>query len=398
MIALEHNLPDALQHIKTAFRNMIAEHQDLPASHPFAPSALWNDTRKFLDFAMELGPSNLMNVRLHSGFITGSAWFSHAHQPYRFAKDDTARRNVPMIRDFVRNTAGVPRHYWCSEPAPTPQTGAVGIQYEGCLVSDDTVRYQRSISNLYCGGVFKLLESLSRRPRVLEIGGGYGGFTHQVHRMLRVPSSCVLVDLPEILFWAAVFLRINNPSASIYIYEPGSILASSVEALVDSADFVLIPNYRLDILDPVKELHLMLNLLSFQEMSTSQVETYVRFGAERLKGFLYSENFQRHWMNKDLTRPVSEILADHCRLVPSPGAYGKILQNANVPSSPLLLWALFPFFGIPGNSPVELAPVTDTFFTPYGRMRFKGEKLLKADVARNACRWLVKGLAARLAG
>ena len=68
--------------------------------------------------------------------------------------------------------------------------------------------------------------------RVLEIGGGYG----DVARLFKLghPSVCyTMVDMPESLFFAEVFLRINFPDCNLLYLRPNQPLAS--------ADFCLVP-------------------------------------------------------------------------------------------------------------------------------------------------------------
>lgn len=78
-------------------------------------------------------------------------------------------------------------------------------------------------------------QRLCQNPRqVLEIGGGYGA----VARLFKLghPSVCyTMVDMPESLFFAEVFLRVNFPDCNLQYLYPNQHLS-----LVDT-DFCLVP-------------------------------------------------------------------------------------------------------------------------------------------------------------
>ena len=66
------------------------------------------------------------------------------------------------------------------------------------------------------------------------------------------------------------------------------------------ADFIFVPNTRLKAITPPR-LDLTINMVSFQEMTTDQVEAYVRHAAEQSSAYLYSLNRERSLYNPELS-------------------------------------------------------------------------------------------------
>jgi len=300
---------------------MFKEREDLPSTSPWRPSSFWVDANKYLTFIMDLSAENLQNIRLHTGFTTGASWFVHAHKTYRFLEKDEEKETIPLIQAYKYYTEGIPEHYWTDEPVTTSILEAIGVRYKDRLVSDDLLRYQSSITNLYNMGVFSFLTSLNSKPVICEIGGGYGGFAHQFHNMLKKQHTYIIIDLPEILFWSATYFMINNPKSSIYIYNSLDFSDDFFKEVIYKYDMVFLPNYRSNSLYKIRDFNLIINMLSFQEMNEMQIREYGKIGYEKLNGFIYSDNFRRHWLNKDLDKSVSSILRDYFELYPSDEVY-----------------------------------------------------------------------------
>lgn len=78
-------------------------------------------------------------------------------------------------------------------------------------------------------------QRLCRNPKqVLEIGGGYG----DAARLFKLghPSVCyTIIDMPESLFFAEIFLRVNFPDCNFLYLQPNQPLPLA------SADFCLVP-------------------------------------------------------------------------------------------------------------------------------------------------------------
>jgi SAM-dependent methyltransferase len=135
--------------------------------------------------------------------------------------------------------------------------------------------------------------ALTVSPHILEIGAGYGGLAHHLSKIIKGKSVYVIVDLPETLLYAAAYLTLHNPDKKLYLYEKGCDIDGS-------CDFILIPHYRLDLLQYWK-FDLVINVASMQEMRTDQVETYLNFINQTSIGLLYSLNVDCYIQNTELT-------------------------------------------------------------------------------------------------
>lgn len=338
------NVRRTLHALREAVPVMAAEQQALPTASVFRPSPMWDSLRGFFDFVYDLSDHSLLKIRLHTSLMTGDPWF--ANMPYASLGDDAAKlRLVPTVQKYHDLTRDIPGRFWTSEPVTTGEIESVGVRYHGRLVSDDIIRYQRCISNLYRGGVFGMLDALGTRPIIAEIGGGYGGLAHQITRTLDRPAAYLIFDLPDMLYWSAAFLLVNNADRRFYIYPGAGRDHASLAEICASHDFVFFPNYAFERLAEVPEIHLFLNTLSFQEMTDPQVEVYARGGAARLRGALYSENRSRHPNNPDLAVTVDDILARYFALTPDPEVWRRLYPNANTFANPQFTWQLFPYLG-----------------------------------------------------
>jgi hypothetical protein len=112
--------------------------------------------------------------------------------------------------------------------------------------------------------------------------------------------------------FSAIYLKTLFPSASILLYgdKPKETLLTDCQ----SHDFVFLPHFFLDRLD-LSRLDLAINTVSFQEMTSEQVDRYVRKVYEMGCPTLYSLNRDRSPHNQQLTT-VSSILAKYYELRP----------------------------------------------------------------------------------
>ena len=189
-------------------------------------------------------------------------------------------------------------------------------------------RYQNCVYNLFQSGTLESILSDKEKQIVLEIGSGYDGLAHGIQTILNEQATYICMDLPELLLFQGAFLKVNNPEKSIYIYNSATLSAEFVSNELQNYDFILIPNYALKKLQPLKEIALAINMQSFQEMTEQQVTEYLRFTSDRVTRYLYSENVDRARGNKEL-RSVSAILQQYFTLYPSPEWYERIHKGTH---------------------------------------------------------------------
>jgi hypothetical protein len=162
------------------------------------------------------------------------------------------------------------------------------------------------------GGILdSFREDKDKRKIVLEIGAGWGGFAY-VFKTLFQNTSYVIFDLPQTLLFSAVYLRAAFPSASILLFgdKPQDILFDDVQ----SYDFVLLPHYFFENIHKIKQLDLAINIASFQEMTSEQVNGYVSKLHDSNCPFIFSHNRDHSPHNPQLTT-VSAILEKYYQVV-----------------------------------------------------------------------------------
>lgn len=325
---------------------MIDEAASLAPSSPFRVSALWRESLRYLDFIRELSDAQLRYIRIHTSLITGAYWGDWAHNPARFASSDAEREQLEFMRAYLDLVRDVPEAYWGDEPIPDEAMRLLGLPYRGRLISQDVLRYQKAITNLYDAG---LLGAPGEPRCYLEIGGGYGGFAHQIARM--VPDATyIIVDLPEMLFWSAVFLRLNNPTRPLYLYDPETFTAAQLDTIMGSHGFILLPHYLIERLDTFPIVDVAINMLSMQEMRDSQVHAYCAFLARNVRGWFYSENYARHVYNDELTTDLYDIFAQY--FLPLPAM--KLSEHAGIKHH---LWQRYVYLLTPKDQPAAYRPV-----------------------------------------
>lgn len=273
-----------IEEIKDKIKLMLSERQ---GDQVMLPSDYWADCCSAFDYMLHLPERFYRNIKIHTYHITGD---SYLH--YDKHRDPDQFRNDTNFDNLV---SGLPHNLVINETE-----NGIGFKYEdGRFVNIDVLRYQRVIKTLY--------EHNLLGKQVLEIGGGYGGLAHYWSNITN--GTYFIVDLPETLLFSASYLSLLNPNKKIYLYEPGNTDFSGY-------DFVLIPNYRIDLLKDIK-FDLAINTISFQEMETPQVVEYLKFIHQNCAA-LYTWNIDFHVAISGLPSMESLLKDFNFTEVPSP--------------------------------------------------------------------------------
>jgi len=305
-------------YIRDSVESLLNEEREVPPDSPFFLSELWRDANNYLDYIRDLSDDHLRQIRLHTSLITGVPWFNYAHNPVRFLSEEEISE-TPLISSYRALVSEIPEQYWSSEPIADNAIKNVGLEWKDKIISDDIVRFQRTITNLYNLGIFRDLEEIEK-PIIFEIGSGYGGLAHAIYNILG--KGCYIVlDQPSMLFWSGVYISLHNPGARLSFVTGKQAQQADWEKLTDENDFLFVPNYALDDLSDIGGIDFAINLLSFQEMKDQQIIAYAEFLQRKLRGILFSENFARHPINKELTKDISDILEQYLLLTPNPAIY-----------------------------------------------------------------------------
>lgn len=257
-----------LDSIRERVGHMLQQASALPADSLFRPSKLWARYFEELSHVQRLSDAELQDIRQHSGLITGGP-------------DQHVR--LPILAElYDRLTEGIPSRYRCSEPVNTAKMRDRCLPHRGAMLTRDMLAYQSTISNFWNLGIF---DRLPHSPVILEIGGGYGGLAHQLHNI--VGGTYVIVDLPDMLFWSATFLTIQNPHRRIHV-------GSGTPKCLSDYDFILLPAWELENVGPI---YIAINQISLQEMRADQIDYYSEWLGRNLRGMLYLDGF---WIHPDM--------------------------------------------------------------------------------------------------
>jgi glycosyltransferase involved in cell wall biosynthesis len=277
------------------------------AGGPVDPSAYWQEELATIDYMIEASPLIIRKLRHHAFHITGIRPFD-----YR-SKGDTRRAHFEARLQALRELGGdnllVPE---------SPALGGFGYEIDGRLFNVDTLKFYEVLIGMERGGVLPALRG-RERPVVCEVGAGWGGFAYQF-KTLFPRSTCVIVDFPELFLFSATYLSTVFPEARIAFVgtDDAADVASPDVAAGDvaGADFVFVPQ-ALASRDTLGSPDLLVNMVSFQEMTGAQVRNYAALGAAASCPLVYSFNRERSPYNTELIS-VSEALAERYQLTEVP--------------------------------------------------------------------------------
>jgi putative sugar O-methyltransferase len=170
-----------------------------------------------------------------------------------------------------------------------------------------TVVYRRrAISQDICNSVLELTaildaagSQLSERPRVLEIGAGYGRVAWALLRA-RPGVRYVIADIPPALAIAQRYLSEELPDRRIFAFRHFTNDEEVAQELEDAEIAFLTPN-QLDLV-PNLRADLGISISSLHEMRRDQINHYLTILDRHCDGWVYIKQWQRwtNWLD-DLT-------------------------------------------------------------------------------------------------
>lgn len=255
----------------------IAEENRVPKSF-FDPNFIWESIQLFA-YCYKNPSYDVINTwRLHNYTFTGNHLLPFIGAAHNILPASISKR-------YLAETKGLPDEFIARPPRIC---GECGWEINGGIVNDDVLMYQRHLRTLYFTGIIEQLKEFPN-PKILEIGGGYGGLAYFIKKLL--PNArYYMVDLPESLAFPAVYLQITRPE-DVGI---DSVYDGSDKKLLDpnGHNFTFVPNILFSHLDNIISFDFIINTGSFGEMNRDQVKTYSEFIYKNLAedGLLYEEN------------------------------------------------------------------------------------------------------------
>ena len=257
------------------------------------PSAYWTGELANIDYLSEASPLIIAKLRHHAFHITGI-------RPYDYRTKADRRRaffeqRLAALRELDRDDALlVPEH---------PALGGFGYDIDGRLFNVDTLKFYEVLLGMERGSVLPALRA-GPQPMVCEVGAGWGGFAYQF-KTLFPRSTYVIVDFPELFLFSATYLGAVFPDARMVFCD-----GSESGANLRDADFVFVPHTRTALVESLP-LDLIINMVSFQEMTDAQVRGYARMAATARCPLLYSLNRERSPYNEEIAAVSTALAGDY---------------------------------------------------------------------------------------
>jgi putative sugar O-methyltransferase len=222
----------------------IARRDALPAG-VLAPSDYWKDANGYSSYVRTLPDEELKHIRRHTWHLTGDRY-----DTYQFISERQRRRIIAQYESTLPQLGGFRPH----EP-----DGGIGVDTPYGRLNSGILRYSVVLGDLIGAGLL----SRENAPRVLEIGGGYGGLA-LLCLQFNPRISYVLCDLEESLFIQGVFLSQQLGEGRVKLGLPASPEPGTVH---------LVPQTRAGELAGLR-FDFAVNQQSMQEMTLAQVEHY----------------------------------------------------------------------------------------------------------------------------
>jgi putative sugar O-methyltransferase len=297
---------------------MMDEMQQLEAH---VPSEYWKAELAELDYMLDASPLIIRKLREHCYHLTGLRAYDyrehHEHKRHSFAN------KLALLRQQENKGLLVPE---------SPLLGGFGHTIDGNLYNLDTLKFYECLIALQKSGLLgDLAAEQNGRKIVVEIGGGWGGFAYQL-KTLFPEITYVIIDLPQAFLFSVVYLKTLFPAAKTFIH--GDQSATSWIDDPKTNDFIFLPHYLIENLK-LDDIFLVINMVSFQEMTSAQVDNYVRRAAQLGCPNIYSLNRDRSRHNSQLTA-VSDIISKyyhHSEIKVLDLAYVDLPKKAPLPSS-----------------------------------------------------------------
>jgi len=253
-----------------------------------APSAYWTHELRNFEYMLDASPLIVENLRHHTFHVTGMRTYE-----YRPHREEARRRLEAKLRMLVELEGDA-----LLVPEP-PALSGFGHEIDGALYNLDTLKFFEVLIALERGGMLDEIRAPGRKL-VWEVGAGWGGFAYQF-KALFPDVTYLMVDLPELFLFSATYLMTLFPDATVRFWT-----GDDESNDWDDADFVFVPARATEALRRVRP-NLMLNMVSFQEMTTEQVDAYTRLAWELECPFIYSLNRDRSPWNPEIDS-VREVL------------------------------------------------------------------------------------------
>ena len=279
-------------------RQEVLKMQDNALREEKGASTYWEEELAGFGYMLDASPLIIEKLRHHCYHITGLYEYTYRKHHAHAAKPFAAK--LALLKKEDRNNLFVPE---------SPILGGYGYDLNGALCNLDTLKFYECLIAMDRAGFLNGFRGEGAQKIVAEIGTGWGGFAYQF-KTLFPHTTYILVDFPQSFLFSATYLLTAFPRARALFASNG--IESFAQKDISAYDFIFIPHYGWEHLQ-FKRPDLLINTVSFQEMTTQQVDAYMRKAAHWGIPMVYSMNRERSRHNKELTS-VSEVLRKYYNL------------------------------------------------------------------------------------
>jgi hypothetical protein len=250
-------------------------------------SNYWKEEIEGFDYMFDASPLLINKLREHCYHITGIRSYE-----YR----DHHRNNSVHYENKLNTLKGLDENN-CLYIPENPILGGFGHNIDGDLVNIDTLKFYESLIALEKMGIISQLKNHSSRKHVvIEIGAGWGGFAYQFRQI--IPNhTYIIIDLPQTILFSGTYLKTIFPKSNHLFYS--NINEDLKQENIDNYDFIYIPNFCIEHIK-INKVNLAINMVSFQEMTNNQVNSYLENLIKMNCKYLYSHNRDRSKYNNEI--------------------------------------------------------------------------------------------------
>lgn len=260
----------------------------------------WNKTRFLVDADNEM-LARLECELLKSDYSMGPASWWELSSEYTRGSMETMLDPWcgPVGKLSLRQPELIAQTVGDDDFLPEVMKFALGVDYFDALTASglsELAQLEWRVFDLFSFIDLSLISAFSgiplQRPRVLEVGGGFGRLAEFSYLSLYHDMVYVNVDaVPVSLMYSYLYLKEQFPTKQIH-------LLFSNQTIPDEFDILIVPSWNIDVISHLK-FDLAVNIESFQEMNGELVASYFRLfdGSVKDQGAIFLVN-SREYKNK----------------------------------------------------------------------------------------------------
>jgi len=261
--------------------------QPVPNGLDIQKTSWWEKVSKnirewIIDDSGQIRKNELINFRKESRFeqfITDQFTYVDTKNSY-FSEYLKA---IDVVLEYHRFAQHIPKEILASISESRAGNNAC-IVYRGKRLSEKSLFYATAVSDI----TTHVALSNMQKTVICDLGTGYGGLPAMLRYYMN--ESCqILIDFPEVLIFAAYYIRYNFPDAKIALLE--DLQKDDFKSLLENYDFILIPpEYMTYIPDETIDLLTNTASLGFLDRETSSLYLSEISRILKKEGYFYSVN------------------------------------------------------------------------------------------------------------